>query len=268
MQIAGRVCVVTGGANGIGRALANEFARRGAAGVVVADIDVEHATAVAERIGGLAVECDVARPGALDALVERARDTYGRVDIFCSNAGVADPPTGGLAIPLEAFERVIQINMVAHLAAAKAVVPEMVERGSGYLLQTLSSAALIGGPAPAGYTMSKFGALGLAEWLRLYYGDRGVRVSCLCPNAVYTGMQGRPSDLDSPAELPEGAAAMEMLLPEDVATQTADAMEGPEPFLILPHPRVGASFTRKAANYDDWLARSSARLTRMRPAVS
>jgi NAD(P)-dependent dehydrogenase (short-subunit alcohol dehydrogenase family) len=262
MQITGTVCVVTGGANGIGRALVNEFARRGAAAVVVADIDIDHATAVAERIGGLAVECDVAQSGAIEALVGRVRDTYGRVDIFCSNAGIADPPEIGLAAPLEAFERVIQINMVAHLAAAKAVVPEMAERGSGYLLQTLSSAALIGGPAPAGYTMSKFGALGLAEWLRLHYGDRGVRVSCLCPNAVYTGMQGRPKDLDSPAELPEGAAAMEMLLPEDVATQTADAMEGAEPFLILPHPRVGESFSRKAANYDEWLARTSARLAR------
>jgi NAD(P)-dependent dehydrogenase (short-subunit alcohol dehydrogenase family) len=262
MQITGTVCVVTGGANGIGRALANEFARRGAAAVVVADIDIDHATAVAERIGGLAVECDVARSGAIEELVGRVREGYGRVDVFCSNAGIADPPEIGLAAPLEAFERVIQINMVAHLAAAKAVVPEMAERGSGYLLQTLSSAALIGGPAPAGYTMSKFGALGLAEWLRLHYGNRGVRVSCLCPNAVYTGMQGRPRDLDAPAELPEGAAAMEMLLPEDVAVQTVDAMKGPEPFLILPHPRVGESFARKAANYDDWLTRTAARLAR------
>jgi NAD(P)-dependent dehydrogenase (short-subunit alcohol dehydrogenase family) len=257
MQITGTVCVVTGGANGIGRALANEFARRGAAAVVVADIDVDHATAVAERIGGLAVECDVAQSGAIDELVDRVRGAYGRIDVFCSNAGIADPPESGLAAPLEAFERVIQVNMVAHLAAAKAVVPEMVERGSGYLVQTLSSAALIGGPAPAGYT---FGALGLAEWLRLHYGDRGVRVSCLCPNAVYTGMQGRPKDLDAPAELPDGAAAMEMLLPEDVAIQTVDAMEGTEPFLILPHPRVGESFARKAANYDEWLARTAARL--------
>jgi NAD(P)-dependent dehydrogenase (short-subunit alcohol dehydrogenase family) len=264
MKIAGAVCVVTGGANGIGRSLANEFARRGAAAVVVADVDVDHATAVADRIGGLAVECDVAQPGAIDALVNRAREAWGRIDIFCSNAGVADPPLSGLDASMDAFERVIQINMVAHLAAAKAVVPEMVARGSGYLLQTLSSAALIGGPAPAGYTMSKFGALGLAEWLRLHYGDRGVRVSCLCPNAVYTGMQGRPKDLDTPAELPEGAAAMEMLLPEDVAIQTVDAMEGAEPFLILPHPRVGESFTRKAANYDEWLARTAARLTRLR----
>ena len=262
MQITGTVCVVTGGANGIGRALANEFARRGATAVVVADIDIDHATALAERIGGLAVECDVAQSGAIDELVGRVREAYGRIDVFCSNAGVADARTGDLTAPLEKFERVIQVNMVAHLAAAKAVVPDMAERGSGYLLQTLSSAALIGGPAPAGYTMAKFGALGLAEWLRLHYGDRGVRVSCLCPNAVYTGMQGRPKDLDAPAELPEGAAAMEMLLPEDVAIQTVDAMEGAEPFLILPHPRVGESFARKAANYDEWLARASARLSR------
>ena len=263
MQITGTVCVVTGGANGIGRALANEFARRGAAAVVVADVDIDHATAVAERIGGLAVECDVAQSGAIDELVGRVREAYGRIDVFCSNAGIADPPGFDLAAPMEALERVISINMVAHLAAAKAVVPEMAERGSGYLLQTLSSAALIGGPAPVGYTTSKFGALGMAEWLRLHYGDRGVRVSCLCPNAVYTGMQGRPKDLDAPAELPEGAAAMEMLLPEDVAIETVDAMEGPEPFLILPHPRVGESFARKAASYDEWLARTAARLARL-----
>jgi NAD(P)-dependent dehydrogenase (short-subunit alcohol dehydrogenase family) len=264
VRIEGGVCVVTGAASGIGRALVQEFARRGARGVVVADIDIDLAREVAERIGGLAVECDVGDPSAIDALVDDGRRAYGAIDVFCSNAGYSDPVTNDVSLPAGDLERLTRVNMLAHVSAARAVLPEMVERGRGYLLQTLSSAALISGPAPLGYTMTKFGALGFAEWVAVTYRSQGIRVSCLCPNAVYTAMFGRPKDLDAPVALPAAGAIGEMLLPEDVAATTVDAMEGDEPFLILPHARVGESFRRKAGDYDAWIARTGDRIASMR----
>jgi NAD(P)-dependent dehydrogenase (short-subunit alcohol dehydrogenase family) len=268
MQIEGAVCVVTGGAGGIGRALAQEFARRGAAGVVVADIDFEFATKVAEQIGGLAVRCDVGDPSAIEALVAAAIDRYGRIDVFCSNAGYSDPVTWDLSLPFADLERITRVNLLSHVVAAKAVLPPMVDRGSGYLLQTLSSAALIAGPASAAYTLSKHGAIGFAEWVAVTYRPHGIKVSCLCPNTVYTGMFGRPKDLDAPPELPESGQLGEMLLPEHVAVQTVDAMQGDEPFLILPHPRVGESFRRKADDYDTWIAKTAERVATMRAAMT
>ena len=264
MQIAGKVVVVTGAASGIGRALAECFAAEGAAGVVVADINGEWAHKVAERIGGIALVCDVADPRAVETLVEETVRTYGGVDVFCSNAGYSDPAPGDLSMDAAGFQRITAVNLLAHVWAAKAVVPSMAERGGGYLLQTISSAALITGPSGPGYTLSKHGALGFAEWISLNYGHLGVRVSCLCPNAVYTGMFGRPLDQDQAPELPPDHPIGEILLPEDVAVSVVDAMKSTEPFLILPHPRVRASFLRKAQDYDAWLARTRERLLKMR----
>lgn len=264
MQIEGAVCVVTGGASGIGRALAQEFASRSAAGVVVADLDAEYAGRVADRIGGMAVECDVGDPAQVEALVAAATERYGRVDVFCSNAGYSDPVTFDLSLPFDELERITRVNLLSHVTAARAVLPGMIERGGGYLLQTLSSAALIAGPATAAYTLTKQGARGFAEWVAVTYRQQGIRVSCLCPNTVYTGMFGRPKDLDAQPVLPEGAALGEMLLPEEVAVQTVDAMEGDEPFLVLPHPRVGESLRRKVDDYDAWLDRTARRVAAMR----
>jgi NAD(P)-dependent dehydrogenase (short-subunit alcohol dehydrogenase family) len=262
--IKGSVCVVTGGASGIGRCLANELSHRDAAAVIVADIDLDHGNEVADRIGGRFVQCDVAEGGAIESLVETVRSMFGRIDVFCSNAGYSDHAMGDLSTSMEDYERLTRVNLLAHVAAAKAVVPEMVKRGSGYLLQTLSSAALIAGPASAGYTFTKHGAIGFAEWLAVNYSSAGVHVSCLCPNAVYTSMFGRPKAMDVPIELPSAGLVGEMLLPEDVATQSCDAMEGEAPFLILPHPRVGQSFRRKAEDYDGWITKTAQRLERIR----
>jgi NAD(P)-dependent dehydrogenase (short-subunit alcohol dehydrogenase family) len=267
MKAAGRCVVVTGGANGIGRALAGRFAAEGARGVVVADINAEWAQKVAERIGGLGagrlgVGCDVADPDAIADLVRVTERSFGPVDIFCSNAGFSDPAPGDLSAPVDAWRRIVDVNMMAHVWAARAVLPSMLDRGEGYLLQTISSAALITGPSGPGYTMTKHGALGFAEWLTLNYGHRGIRVSCLCPNAVYTGMFGRPPGDESTAP-PDVGALGEILMPEDVAGMVIEAMEA-ERFLILPHPRVGVSFGRKATDYDAWLARTRERLLRMR----
>ena len=261
MKIAGKTVVVTGGASGIGRALAERFAAEGARGVVVADLNAGWAERVADRIGGLGVGCDVGDPGAVTRLVDVAQDAFGPVDVFCSNAGFTDPAPGDLSQPVSAWQRIVDVNLMAHVWAARAVVPSMLARGEGYLLQTISSAALITGPSAPGYTMTKHGALGFAEWLALNYGHRGIGVSCLCPNAVYTGMLGRPLDDESDAP-PDGGALGEVLMPEDVAATVIEAMDAGR-FLILPHPRVGESFRRKANDYDAWLNRTRDRLRAM-----
>jgi NAD(P)-dependent dehydrogenase (short-subunit alcohol dehydrogenase family) len=261
MNLAGKSLVVTGGAQGIGRALVERFAAEGARGVVVADLNAEWAAKVAERVGGVGVACDVGDPEAIAALVRTAQDAYGPIDVFCSNAGYTDPVPGNLAQPIDDWRRIVDVNLLSHVWAARLVVPAMAERGAGYLLQTISSAALITGPSGPGYTLTKHGALGFAEWLSLNYGHRGVRVSCLCPNAVYTGMFGRPIDDESSAP-PEDGTLGEVLRPEHVAAHVVAAMAD-ERFLILPHPRVGESFRRKAADYDAWLDGTRRRLLRM-----
>jgi NAD(P)-dependent dehydrogenase (short-subunit alcohol dehydrogenase family) len=262
MDLNGKCVVVTGGAQGIGRSLAELFAAAGARGVVVADLNGEWAKRVGESIDGIGVACDVGDPHAIAELVRVAEAAYGPVDVFCSNAGYTDPVPGQLDQPIEAWNRIVGVNMMAHVWAARLVIPGMVERGEGYLLQTISSAALITGPSGPGYTMSKHGALGFAEWLSLNYGDRGIRITCLCPNAVYTGMFGRSPD-DTSTEPPSGELLGEVLMPEEVAKQVLDAMTGDEPFLVLPHARVADSFLRKATDYDEWLAGTRRRLLRM-----
>src|SRR4051812_34659 len=267
MDLQGRSVVVTGGGNGIGRALAERFARAGARGIVIGDLDAEWADAAAQRIAAqgvpaVGIACDVGDPDAVGRLVDTAEDAYGAVDVFCSNAGYSDAAPGDLTQPVEQWRHIVDVNMLAHVWAARRVVPSMVERGSGYLLQTISSAALITGPSGPGYTTSKHGALGFAEWLTLNYGHRGIRVSCLCPNAVYTGMFGRGPEDDS--ELPDVGQLGDILSPESVADTVLAAMTGDEPFLILPHERVGASFRRKAEDYDTWIERTRGRLLRMR----
>ena len=260
LKIAGKSVVVTGGASGIGRALAERFAAEGARGVTVADINGEWAQKTAERIGeqGIGVGCDVSDPDAINRLVSAAEKSFGPIDVFCSNAGFTDPAPGDLSQPVSAWRRIVEVNLMAHVWAAQAVVPSMLARGQGYLLQTISSAALITGPSGPGYTMTKHGALGFAEWLALNYGHRGIRVSCLCPNAVYTGMFGLPLDDESTVP-PDGGALGEVLMPEDVAGTVIEAMAA-ERFLILPHSRVGDSFLRKATDYDAWLSRTRDRL--------
>ncbi len=270
MDLRGRSVVVTGGGNGIGRALALRFAAVGARGVTIADIDQQWAEQAATRVEeagvpALGIACDVGDPAAIDRLVDAAEYAFGPVDVFCSNAGYTDP-VGDLVQTIEAWRKIVDVNMLAHVWAARRVVPGMLERGSGYLLQTISSAALITGPSAPGYTATKHGALGFAEWLTLNHAHAGLRVTCLCPNAVYTGMFGRePEDT---SEVPAGGALGEVLAPEDVAAMTVAAMADTEPFLVLPHPRVGESFLRKAQDYEAWLDRTRARLRRMAAASS
>ena len=190
-------------------------------------------------------------------------EAYGPIDVFCSNAGYTDPAPGDLAQDIDAWRNIVDVNLLSHVWAARLVVPEMLKRGQGKLLQTISSAALITGPSGPGYTLTKHGALGFAEWLSLRYGDAGIGVTCLCPNAVYTGMFGLTPDEPIPSDVPPQIAAQlgEVLMPSDVAKQAIAGLLAGH-FLVLPHQRVAQSFLRKATDYDRWLEGTRRRLSR------
>ncbi len=244
MNLANRVAVVTGGASGIGRALCRRFAAEGARGVVVADVDGAGAGQVAREIGGLAVSTDVSREADIIQLVERATAAFGAIDLFCSNAGIG--MMGGVETSDRDWQRIWNINFIAHVYAARAVLPAMLARGEGYLLQTASAAGLLTQVGSAPYAVTKHAAVSLAEWLSVTYGDRGIRVSCLCPQGVRTNMLAEA--VEGPGRfLLEGA-----LEPEQVADAVVAGLAD-ERFLILPHPEVGEYMLRKANDYDRWL---------------
>jgi NAD(P)-dependent dehydrogenase (short-subunit alcohol dehydrogenase family) len=244
MQLKDKVAVVTGGAHGIGRALCLRFAAEGARAVVVADIDADAAMDVAEEIGGLAIGVDVSNESDIIRLVVEARNAFGEIDLFCSNAGIGGMP-GGIEVSNEDWERIFGINVLHHIYAARAVIPAMLERGEGYLLQTVSAAGLLTQIGSAPYSVTKHAALAFAEWLSITYGDRGIRVSALCPQGVLTRM------LQS-----EGEAAQFLRDSARTPDEVADAVIAglaEERFLILPHPEVAEYVRRKADDYDRWL---------------
>lgn len=244
MEMKNRVIVVTGGASGIGAALLRRFRQEGAAGLVVADRDAAGAERVAAEVGGLAVPTDVGSEASMQQLIERATRHYGRVDVLCSNAGIARG--GGLAAPLDDWQDCWDVNLMAHVHGARAVLPQMLERGEGYLLQTASAAGLLSHPESATYAVTKHAAVAFAEWLSMNYGERGIRVSCLCPQGVRTPMlMGKDGDRKS--FLLDGAVS-----PEQVAADVVQAMRE-ERFLVLPHPEVLDYLRRKTADVDRWL---------------
>lgn len=246
MNLSDKVLVVTGGASGIGRALARRFADEGARGVVVADLDGDGAQDVADEIGGLGVACDVAVEAQVADLVARAASAFGPVDLFCANAGVAVGTDE--AAPDAEWDLALAVNVKAHVYAARALLPAWLERGEGYFLATASAAGLLTQIGSAPYAVSKHAAVAFAEWLSVTYGDRGIRVSCLCPMGVKTAMtagDGLATDIV--------ATAGTMLEPEEVAATVVEGLQA-ERFLILPHPEVQTFFARKADDYDRWLA--------------
>jgi NAD(P)-dependent dehydrogenase (short-subunit alcohol dehydrogenase family) len=244
MKVAGNVVVVTGGATGIGRAMCRRFEAEGARAVVVADIDAVGAAAVASEIGGWAVATDVSREADIAALVAATTERYGAIDLFCSNAGII--VEGGLETPDNAWQSIWGVNVLAHIYAARAVLPGMLARGGGYLLQTVSAAGLLSQIGSAPYAVTKHAALALAEWISITYGDRGIGVSVICPQGVRTNMLLRPRP-GGESFLVAGA-----LEPEQVADAAVEGLAD-ERFLILPHPEVAEYFRRKASDYDRWL---------------
>ena len=251
MQIQGKVAIITGAASGIGAGLAQRFAAEGARAIVVADIHLAPAQAVADAInagdaGGapraLALRCDVSQEADIQALVATTRARFGQVDIYLSNAGIMGR-MGGFELEDPLWDAMWQIHGMAHVWAARAVVPEMVARGEGCFVVTASAAGLLTIVESAPYAVTKHAALAFAEWLRVAYGRRGLRVSCLCPQAVKTGMVTGDG----------GSAGVDGLLtPEQVAQAVVAALHD-ETFLILPHPEVLDYFRAKGAHYDRWL---------------
>ena len=244
MDVTNRVIVVTGGAKGIGRALARQFASAGAKAVVVADVDLEGASGVADEINGTAVRCDVSRESDVKQLVEQVEVEHGRIDIFCSNAGIA--VGGGPEAPDDQWQRIWDVNLMSHVFVARHALPGMLNRGEGYLLGTVSAAGLLNHVFAAPYGVTKAAALSLFEWLSIAHGTQGIRVSCLCPQGVKTDM------LAAERKLGLNFLTESALEPEAVAEVVLQGIHD-ERFLILPHPEVAEYFRRKAEDYDRWL---------------
>lgn len=255
MKMENKVAVLTGAGNGIGEALAKRMAAAGARGVLVSDISESDAQRVAADIvaaGGRAfgVTADVSSEAAIKRLVETAESRFGPVDLFCSNAGIVDE--GGVDAPDSKWERSWSINVMAHVFAARAVLPGMLARGSGYLLSTCSAAGLLTSPGAAPYAVTKHAAIALAEWLSITHGDAGIRVSVICPQAVRTKLL-EDSISSGNAASDAFAKVGKLLEPDEVAVCVMKGLED-EIFLILPHPEVQGFAERKAANIDRWLA--------------
>jgi NAD(P)-dependent dehydrogenase (short-subunit alcohol dehydrogenase family) len=251
VELRDRVAVVTGGASGIGRAMAQRFVEEGAS-VVIADLQGSEAAAAEIGERALGLDGDVADDAHVGAVIERAREAFGPVDVFCANAGIG---TGlGIDAPDEAWDLIMGVNVRAHVVAARRLVPEWLERGEGYFVATASAAGLLNQIGDAPYAVTKAGAVAFAEWLAITYGDQGIRVSCLCPMGVRTPLVegGLAMEGDEGLGARVVAAAGELLEPEQVAGDVVDAIRD-ERFLILPHPEVGEYMRRKGDDHDRWL---------------
>jgi NAD(P)-dependent dehydrogenase (short-subunit alcohol dehydrogenase family) len=248
VELVDRHIVVTGAAGGIGRALVRRFAAEGARAVVVADRDLEGARALAAEVGALAVEFDAGRENSVRELIATAREANGPIDIFLSNAGVGGMG-GGPEASDEAWDEAWRVNVMAHVWASRALLPEMLARGEGYLINTASAAGLLTQVSSLIYSVTKHAAVSLAEWMSIEYLDRGVRVSCICPQGVRTPM------LEQGMEEPAAAAALAaggLIEPEDVADAVVAGIQE-ERFLILPHENVAQFMARKGTDPERWL---------------
>jgi NAD(P)-dependent dehydrogenase (short-subunit alcohol dehydrogenase family) len=248
MVLTNRHVVITGGAGGIGRALARRIDAEGARAVTVADRDLAGAERIVEELGASAFELDAGSQVSVASLIERATAANGPIDVFISNAGVGGA-MGGPEADDAAWDEAWRVNVMAHVWAARALLPEMLERGEGYLINTASAAGLLTQVSSLVYSVTKHAAVSLAEWLTIEYGERGIRVSCICPQGVRTPM------LEMAMEEPAGAAALTaggLLEPEDVADAVVAGI-AEERLLILPHEEVAGFLALKGSDPERWL---------------
>jgi NAD(P)-dependent dehydrogenase (short-subunit alcohol dehydrogenase family) len=245
MRVKDKIVFVTGGANGIGRALCEKFANEAAKKIIVADLDYENALAVADEIGGKAVRLDVSDEAQVKTAVEDALNEFGRIDLVCSNAGIGGAE-GGLEVSNEIWQKIYEINVLSHLYLSRACFPSMIERGAGYFLITASAAGLLTHPTAAPYVVTKHAAVAFAEWLSIAYDEHGIKISCLCPQGVKTRL------ISSDKGELENFLMAEAITAEACADAVIKGLEN-EKFLILPHPEVAEYIVNKAGNYDRWL---------------
>ena len=249
---------MTGGGSGIGEALVHAFAAAGAAHVVAADLDGQNATRVAEAVGGTGVELDVRDESAIQDLVARTEDQHGPIGVFASNAGFVT--TAGLEDTNERIQAMWEVHVMSHVYAARAVIPQMVANGGGYLLNTASAAGLLTQIGSLAYSVTKGAAVSLAEWLAITHHHQGVRVSVLCPQAVRTNIVTNSPDAaatriggDEEDPWAGGVASADGVVePADVAAACLEAM-AEERFWVLPHAEVAEYTRRKATDVDRWL---------------
>lgn len=242
MDLKDKIIFITGAANGIGRAMAIKFAAQGAKKVICADLDETGVKQTAKHINGIAHKVDVANETEIATLIETTETNVGPIDLYCSNAGISI--AGGVEVDDEGWQKIWNINLMAHVWAARHLVPRMAKRGGGYLLNTASAAGLLNQVGSAPYGVTKHAAVGLAEWMAMTYGDQGIKVSVLCPQAVRTEMTRGHED--------HVASIDGMLTPEDVAESCVTGLSE-ETFLILPHPQVKDYMQNKTNNYDRWI---------------
>jgi len=242
MKLNDKVAVITGAAGGIGAALARRFCAEGAT-VVLSDLAGDELTATAAELNCLAVPCNVTREAELKALIAQAEDKHGNIDVFCSNAGICH--SGGEEVSNDEWQLNWDIHVMAHVYAARALAPKMAERNEGYLINTSSAAGLLSHVNSATYAVTKHAAVAFAEWISITYGNRGVKVSVLCPQAVRTAMtQG----------VEEGVASIDGMMEPEVLADCVVATIEKEEFLILPHREVLDYMRRKTSDYDRWLS--------------
>ena len=246
MELRDRVVVVTGAGSGIGAALARRFAAESPAGLMLADLDGGAVSAVADELGASHFQLDVSDAAANRALVDETEDRHGPIDLFCANAGYG--VVGSEQSTAEEWDRMWGVNLMSHVHAARELIPGWLARGEGYFLSTASAAGLLTNLGAAEYSVTKHAAVAFAEWLAVTYGDRGVKVSCLCPQFVRTPL------VDAMSDLGDLITTAPVLDPADVANTVVEGLRQ-ENFLILPHPEVEKFFQNKAADYDGWIER-------------
>jgi len=263
MQLKDKVVLVTGGANGIGEALVRRFVVEGARGVAIVDRDAKRSLELSQELGSttIGLAADVTREADVVSAIETTVDRFGPIDLLVSNAGIGTG--GGVEVPDEAWQEIWEVNLMAHVYAARAVLPDMIARGEGYLLNTASAAGLLTNLGAAPYSVTKHAAVGLAEWLAITHGDQGIKVSCLCPQGVRTNMlMAGADDAAGAVVLAQGA-----IEPSEVAEAVVQGLAA-ETFLILPHPEVLTHVQRKAGDYDRWLEGMRKLQRRIRDALS
>jgi NAD(P)-dependent dehydrogenase (short-subunit alcohol dehydrogenase family) len=243
MELKDKIAVITGGSGGIGRAMANAFLAEGARAVVLADLNEAATKAAAERLGCDGVACDVTDEQQIVDLVEHTQQQHGPIDLFCSNAGAISEGVLTDAANNE-WQRLWDLHVMSHIYAARAVLPSMIERGDGYLLNTASAAGLLAAIGSGPYTVTKAAAVKLAEFIAITHGDDGIKVSVLCPQGVNTAM--------APRRLGDGQTDG-IIEADDLARIVVEGLRE-ERFHILPHPEVENYVRRKGDDIDRWLA--------------